>query len=65
MSAASGWKAIALGTVCLALALGGCGRKGALDVPKAESAAAATQVSNSNGDYEAPQGGFVLDPLIQ
>jgi len=65
MSAASGWKAIALGTVCVALALAGCGRKGALDVPKhpvaGDPAAAAAPLEAS----DVASDGFVLDPLIQ
>ena len=74
----SGWAIIALSAA--ALALGGCGRKGALDLPPNAMNAASTAAPDDEGDRVAPPGTtnpesgpvaskgrkrpFVLDPLL-
>ena len=45
-----------------ALALAGCGRKGALDVPPPPGAA---QTEEAAGETSAPRRRFILDPLIE
>jgi|GEM_PF-1983598 len=64
------FKVIAIAGVCLGLALSGCGRKAALDVPAAASEpapAADTGEIAATPVAPAPQpasSGFILNPLI-
>jgi predicted small lipoprotein YifL len=49
-----------MGALAAALALGGCGRKGALDAPPG-GASAVSQTDQAGGQQQSSQGGNVIE----
>ncbi|MBO6758204.1 MAG: hypothetical protein JJ902_17845 [Roseibium sp.] len=78
MAGETGLKTLLVGSICMALLLGACGRRGALDIPANAPAADVAQaeagipLTDDPGSdtgvapiAQTEPGGFVLDPLIR